>query len=575
MTVSSTTTRVSYSGNGATVAFPVPFYFLASAHLLVVLRSSAGVETTQVLGTNYTVTGAGVASGGTVTMTAAPAAGATLLIIRNAPYTQETDFLPNDRLPAESLEQTVDKLTMLTQQLEEASDRSVKFPLTDSTSISSTLPNSSDRALKYLKFSATGAVLADNINSNKDYRNVKDFGAIGNGSDDDTAAINATITAAGIGGTVFFPKGTYFVSSKLTMLANQAFVGEGGQNASIIKKGFNGDLIDMVGYCHLEDLSFDGNGASYTGRGIYIASGVAQVITDCRVFNSYGMALEWQATSGSGTMVTNFTADRISAFADQAVIKLGENYPTNVLRFLSNIWLSSGKFDLTNTVAATIEGFFCRGFITGPTFNVCAVNKIANGRVSNPGTLTLSMADSSITNVPISGTTNLTSCQGLMLANCQFDTLTIDNSTHVPASGGVAATFICDRQRSYTCTWNQATGVGPSLGNGSLTTTVTYNGFLVHVYFRLVMGSTTTFGDGTAGWQFSLPRLGTNVHNQYIPGAYMRMNSNIYNYVGVTSIGAAEQVFTIGYGAQIVRAGWPYTWASGDVIEISFDYLSP
>ena len=53
MTVSSTQTRVSYSGNGTTTAFAVPFYFLANSDLLVVLRSSAGVETTQVLNTNF------------------------------------------------------------------------------------------------------------------------------------------------------------------------------------------------------------------------------------------------------------------------------------------------------------------------------------------------------------------------------------------------------------------------------------------------------------------------------------------------------------------------------------------
>ena len=74
MTVSSTTSKVSYTGNGVTTAFAVPFYFLEAADLQVILRSSAGVETVQALTTNYTVAGAGVSSGGTVTMLTAPAA---------------------------------------------------------------------------------------------------------------------------------------------------------------------------------------------------------------------------------------------------------------------------------------------------------------------------------------------------------------------------------------------------------------------------------------------------------------------------------------------------------------------
>jgi hypothetical protein len=45
--------------------------------------------------------------------------------------------------------------------------------------------------------------------------NVKAYGATGNGSTDDTAAIGATITAAGVGGTVLFPPGNYVVSSQI------------------------------------------------------------------------------------------------------------------------------------------------------------------------------------------------------------------------------------------------------------------------------------------------------------------------------------------------------------------------
>lgn len=408
--------------------------------------------------------------------------------------------------------------------------------------------------------------------------NVKSYGAVGDGTTDDTAAINAAITAAGTSSCVFFPSGTYLVTATLQMLDGQCFYGEGGSVSALstIEKGFNGNLIDMVGACSLQDMHLNCVGITYSGLGIYVSTGISQIIDNVFVSDSVTYALEYEDVSGSGSFVSNFTANMTAASADTAAIKVGENYPTNVPRFFDNIWLSNGKFDLTNTVAFTLTGFFCRGFITGPTFDKCVVNKIANGRVSTPGTpLVLSMADSSITNVPISGTTELTSCQGLMLANCQFDTLTIDNSTYIPASGGVAATFIADRTRTYTPTWDQASGTGPSLGNGLLEASVTYNGFLVHVYIRLVMGSTTTYGDGTAAWRFSLPRLSTNLHNQYIPGAYMKLNSGNFIYIGEIGIGAAEQVLSISYQNQSVRSVWPYTWATGDILEMSFDYLPP
>ena len=412
--------------------------------------------------------------------------------------------------------------------------------------------------------------------------NVKSYGAIGDGTTNDTAAINAAITAAGTNGTVFFPKGTYLVTSTLQMLSGQCFLGDGGsmQGTSTIKKGANGDLINMVGRCRLENLNLDSVGATYTGRGIFVSTGFSQVINNVRSANNVTYALEYEATSGGGTFVTNFVADMITASADTAAIKVGENYPTNVLRFFQNIWLSNGKFDLTNTVAFTLDGFFCRGFITGPTFDKCVVNKIANGRISNPGTQTFTMADSSIVNVPISGTTSLTGCQGLMLANCQFDTLTIDNSSISPAAGGVAACFITDRQRVYTPTWSQTVGTGPVLGNGTIESLVTYNGFKVEYYMRLVMGSTTTYGDSTGAWTFSLPRIASAAgtpsgYNQRLIGAYMKLNSGNFIYIGEVAIGAGETVLSIGYQNQSVRGVWPYTWAAGDILQFSISYLAP
>lgn len=209
MTVSSTTNKATYSGNGTTTAFTVPFYFLAAADLQVILRSGA-TETVQTLTTQYTVTGAGVPSGGTVTMLTAPASGTTLTILRNVSPTQETDLLPNDRLPAESLETALDKATMLIQQLDEVADRSLRFQPTDTAAVSPTLPAASARASKFLSFDASGNPVATigtdattstflqagagavtrSVNSKlQDVVCVLDFGVVGDGATDDRAAL--------------------------------------------------------------------------------------------------------------------------------------------------------------------------------------------------------------------------------------------------------------------------------------------------------------------------------------------------------------------------------------------------
>ena len=147
MTVSSSTARADYNGNGSTTAFTVPFYFLNTSHLLVLSTVIAtGVSTTLVLGTDYTVTGAGVPAGGTVTATVAPITGVKLSILRNVPITQTYHYVPNDPFPAASHENALDLLTMEVQQVNEVVSRAVKLPAGTAAS-SSTLPQPSTNSL--------------------------------------------------------------------------------------------------------------------------------------------------------------------------------------------------------------------------------------------------------------------------------------------------------------------------------------------------------------------------------------------------------------------------------------------
>lgn len=141
MTVSSTTTRADYNGNGVTTLFAVPFYFLDSTHLKVISTVIAtGISTTLTLGTDYSVAGAGVSAGGSITCTSAPATTVKISILRNVPYTQLTHYVENDPFPAASHEEALDQLTMEVQQLGELNNRSIKLPASTSTPISTELP---------------------------------------------------------------------------------------------------------------------------------------------------------------------------------------------------------------------------------------------------------------------------------------------------------------------------------------------------------------------------------------------------------------------------------------------------
>lgn len=148
MTIQSETARADYDGNGVTVDHPVPFRFLDKTHLRVVRSVIAtGVETDLVLDSagadGFTVTGAGLASGGEVTVVT-PAAGAgpgqeRITILRNVPAVQMLDFIANDAFPAESHERGLDWLTMLHGQQGEVLDRAMVLPVS-TTGFSTSLP---------------------------------------------------------------------------------------------------------------------------------------------------------------------------------------------------------------------------------------------------------------------------------------------------------------------------------------------------------------------------------------------------------------------------------------------------
>ena len=111
MTISTTTIKNSYSGNGSTSAFTYTFKITDQDDIEVLIRSSNGTETTKTITTHYTVSGVGNAGGGTVTFTSGniPTSTETVVLRRATPQTQGLDLIENDPLPANSLEDAFDK----------------------------------------------------------------------------------------------------------------------------------------------------------------------------------------------------------------------------------------------------------------------------------------------------------------------------------------------------------------------------------------------------------------------------------------------------------------------------------
>ena len=159
MTVSSATTRNSYSGNASNDTFAYGFKIFDDDDIKVIIRTdSTGAETVKTKTTHYTVTNVGNSSGGNVVFTSGniPASGETVVLLRTTARTQLTDYVANDPFPAETHENALDKLTFIAQELQEEVGRSLKLSQTNTIATAEFTVGATDRANKILGFDTNG-----------------------------------------------------------------------------------------------------------------------------------------------------------------------------------------------------------------------------------------------------------------------------------------------------------------------------------------------------------------------------------------------------------------------------------
>jgi len=121
MTVTSTTNRTEFVGDGSTVEFAFTWKVYATTDVEVYLTATLKTEVT-----HYTIAlSGGGASGGTVTFLTAPASDIAVTLLRNIPTTQGIDLPTAGKFPADTVEEGLDRMQMQVQELQEQIDRSI------------------------------------------------------------------------------------------------------------------------------------------------------------------------------------------------------------------------------------------------------------------------------------------------------------------------------------------------------------------------------------------------------------------------------------------------------------------
>lgn len=316
MTVSNSTYRVSYNGNGSTTSFSIPFYFINNSDILVSkldTNVTPNVETTLVLGTDYNLSGAGDLSGGTLTTIGTLVSGEDITIERSAQYTQSTDYEPFGRFPAETLEQNIDKLTMLAQQVKSITDRSPTFKKTTSflnREIEEPEPG------EFLKYDLNGNIIngGSTVENNGLYTypdanaiqrtlnnkisesvSCEDFGCVGDGITNDSANFQKFVDFLKTNkkrGFIPKPSSFYVLNDTIDLTDCQGVVMECEtavdritQESYFKRISGTGAMFNCDGASQLVLINFSLDGNNLATKGLVLTGNASNRVTQCRFIN--------------------------------------------------------------------------------------------------------------------------------------------------------------------------------------------------------------------------------------------------------------------------------------------------
>lgn len=154
MTVSIEACKVTVQGNGAITSFSYGFLIPVGCPYQVIFVDTSGNQSD--VTSAVTITGLGNPNGGTFAYNpGAPiSAGATLTLIREYPYAQDTELGNQTNYYPQAVEGGLDDIVLQVQQLWEKSNRSIFGPVSDG--LYPPLPTATERAGGYLGFDQNG-----------------------------------------------------------------------------------------------------------------------------------------------------------------------------------------------------------------------------------------------------------------------------------------------------------------------------------------------------------------------------------------------------------------------------------
>jgi hypothetical protein len=370
----------------------------------------------------------------------------------------------------------------------------------------------------------------------RDFVSVKDFGAVGDGVTDDAPAFNAALAASvgGLAGKAVYVPGSnarYVIGSTIVVPGGARLFGDGARSSSFLIKAFNGTFITLADGAQLSGLRMNGNGATYTGKGIEHINGNQQV-TDLFLYDTEDTTVYFTVTSGANCHYENVTAYMYGSTSGSGKwafkIEDSASAPAGTPRHFVNIktgGYESFYFGAANNVMISASALYDLGWpvysagvreysrnveITG-----CRIGSTAQLNIYGSGTIVGCDIGSKVS---LKEPTAI--CLGPNLYNNSWEDLSTSGTNLVYSVEDITYTPIC-----------YANAVAITLGDGTLIGRYSREGRTLTVTIRLFPGATTIFGAGQLS--FSLPMATTaGLSQQGIQGRFEATSGTLYRING-------------------------------------------
>ena len=368
ITISDTEPRIQYTATAGQTSFTVPFAFFANADLQVFNGTSQlSFNASPSNATQYSVTGAGVSGGGSITL---GSPGATvndvITIVREVAIERTTDFPTSGAFQIDSLNTELDKIIAMAQQLERDLKLSPRVNTTSSSSFNLTFPDMV--AGKILSANAGGTGLEFSVDAS---------GLLTAESNASTSATNAANSATAAASSATSALNAKNAAEAALDTFDDDFLGSKASDPSVDNDG--DALADGALYFNTTDNVMKVYDLGNTQWKQLVPTSSQQtaidtVSTNITNVNLVGTAISTNALTGATSFAEKY---RVASSAPTTSLDLGDLYFDTTQNELK-VYKSSGWSSAGSTINGTSARF---------TYNITGTPSSVSGADANGNTL--------------------------------------------------------------------------------------------------------------------------------------------------------------------------------------------